>query len=74
MTSIEEAILDWIKGQAEPQQVNLLEDILANKKGKLAVDSMAHLVNVYDNIVGQVYDSTHFIGLTERGYIWKPTQ
>ncbi len=71
-TSEGEALIkDWVKGQASPEQISALDHWLMGKEIGYS-KRLSRLITSYDSIAAQLYDSTHFIGMTEGDAVFSP--
>lgn len=61
----EQAIADWMNKQANYEQVDFLNAWLKDRKELVASNRLSGLIAEYRSVAAQLYDSTHFIGLTE---------
>ena len=59
------AIKDWINHQVGKDQLQLVSNFLIQNDPTISRDKIKKLSIIYDSIAVQLYDSTHFIGMTE---------
>jgi cytochrome c553 len=66
------AVKNWIEGKMNLDDVPLLEESLAQVRHQMRTPSLTQLIGQYRQLNRQLYDSTHFIGLTEGEAVFSP--
>ena len=67
-----QSISDWKNNQANIEQILLLDHWLKGINGITYSKALSELITTYDGIAAQLYDSTHFLGLSEGDAVFSP--
>ena len=67
-----QSISDWKNNQANTEQILLLNHWLKETNGITYPKALSELLTTYDGIAAQLYDSTHFLGLSEGDAVFSP--
>ncbi len=61
----QDALQSWLNGKASPVQADVVNSMLGNLQWYSHKASLSKTLAEYSKLAGELYDPTHFIGLTE---------
>ena len=67
-----QVVEDWAKNQTDVKQIHFLNKLIKKISKKKYTSTIVPLMQEYHSIAAELYDPTHFIGLTEGDAIFSP--